>query len=128
MPDHLIALGMFVFGMESLPYQALERRTDWRHGLTDRLGARPAGQFLGPGAYAITLTGILVPEITGGYGDIDRLHEMGDTGELYPLVLGTGKVLGDFRILAVDDRWSDIVAGGLGRNVEFAVDLEKAGA
>ena len=48
---------------------------------------------------------------------------MGASGEAWPLTLGNGEVLGDFVILNVDDRWRDIIAGGRGRVMDFAVDL-----
>lgn len=125
MTDHLLSLGMFVFGMDRLNYQELERRTDWKFGKTPRYGARDAAQFLGPGAQTITLNGLLVPEIAGTYGEIDRLLEMGDSGEFYPLILGTGTLLGEFRIVALDDRWRNLIGGGLPRQIDFAVDLER---
>lgn len=122
----LLTLGMFVFGMNRLNYHELERRTDWKHGKTPRFLARDAGQFLGPGAQTITLTGVLVPEIAGTFGEIERLHEMAGSGEIYPLILGTGKVMGDFRILAVDERWRTLIDNGLPRQMDFAVDLDRA--
>ncbi len=126
MNNDLLALGMFVFGMHSLPYQELERRSSWKHGKTPRYGARDAGQYLGAGEQTITLNGLLVPEIAGQFSDIGTLHEMAGAGEIYPLVLGTGDVLGEFRILAIDDRWRNLVIGGVPRHVDFAIDLDRA--
>ena len=126
MIDQLLTYGMFVFGMNRLNYQELERRTSWKHGKGARYMARDAGQYLGPGDQTITINGMLVPEIAGTYGDIERLLEMGDTGDVYPLILGTGLILGEFRMLGLDDRWRHIIAGGLPRIVDFAVDLERA--
>ncbi|MEW4466292.1 phage tail protein [Parasphingorhabdus sp. JC815] len=126
MTRELLSLGMFVFGMDSLAYSEMERRIDWRHALSERFGARPASQFVGPGADTITLSGMLVPEIAGSYGAIDRLIEMAGTGDHWPLVDGSGKVLGEFRIIAVDQRQKAIMAGGFARATDFAVDLERA--
>ena len=126
MPDKLLAIGMFVFGMGRLNYQEFERRTSWKHGKTPRFGARDAGQYLGPGEQTITLNGLLVPEIYGSYSDIDRLHEMAGTGEIYPMILGTGEVLGEFRVLAIDERWRTLMGGGRPRHLDFAMDLDRA--
>lgn len=60
----LLALGLFVFSMDSLPFSELQRRTDWRHAKNERHGARPASQFLGPGEDKVTLLSALIP---GGF-------------------------------------------------------------
>jgi len=123
MNEHLLTIGMFVFGIPRVTYSELERRAGWNWGKNERYGARAAAQFLGPGEEKITLNGVLVPEIAGSFSDIERLREMAASGEAWPLTLGNGEVLGDFVILNVDERWRDIIAGGRGRVMDFAVDL-----
>jgi phage protein U len=125
MNEQLLSIGMFVFGLPRIAYEELERRASWRFGETDRFGARAASQYLGPGPETITLNGVLVPEIAGSYGDIERLREMAATGESWPVLLGTGEVLGTYRIDNIDDRWRNIIGGGLPRAVDFAVDLTR---
>lgn len=126
----LLTLGLFVFSMASLPFTELQRRMDWRHAKTDRHGARAASQFVGPGEDTITLSGSLVPGQIGSgggtYSSLNRLREMANTGDAWPLIDGAGTVLGNFRILAVDDRQTGHVAGGFARMVEFVLDLERA--
>lgn len=122
----LLSLGMFVFGMDSVAYSELTRRTDWRHALSERHGARAASQYVGPGLDTISMGGLLVPEIGGRFADLDRLIEMADTGDHWPLVEGTGKVLGKFRIIAVDQKQKAIMAGGIPRAIDFTIDLERA--
>ena len=38
----MMALGMFVFSLETLAYQELQRQTDWRHPSSPRVGVQPA--------------------------------------------------------------------------------------
>jgi uncharacterized protein len=121
----LMTLGLFVFGMDTLAYSQLQRKMSWRHGESERHNALPANQFLGPGEDSVTLEGLLVPEVQGSYGAIDRLIEMADSGDNWPLVDGTGKVWGSFKILNIDQRHRNIMAGGLPRQVDFAVDLKR---
>lgn len=123
MADHLLAIGMFIFGLPRLVYEEMQQRASWRWATSDRVGARPATQFLGPGDDTISLSGVLVPEIAGSFSDIARIKEMAASGEVCPVVLGTGEVLGDYRIEAVDTRGKSIVAGGLARMTDFAIDL-----
>lgn len=122
----LLALGMFAFGVNRLAYDELQRRQDWRHATSDRFGARPAAQYVGPGTDTITLTGMLVPEMAGSYSSIERLREMADTGDDWPLVDGLGKVWGNFRIAALDETHGAIMGGHLPRRIDFTVTLDRA--
>lgn len=122
-PANLMTLGMFIFGMDTIPYQDLQRRMSWRHEDSDRFGQRPAGQFAGPGEDSITIAGLVVPEVAGSYGAIERLIEMADTGDNWPLVDGLGRVLGQFRIDSIDLGHVGIMAGGLPRGQNFAMEL-----
>lgn len=124
-PRQLMTLGMFVFGLDTLPYQSLLRSTEWRHGGQERHQAREANQFLGPGPETITLTGLLVPEVAGDYGSFDTVRAMADTGEDYPLMDGLGRVLGDFVILRLEEEHRQILAGGLPRQAGFTIELKR---
>ena len=114
---------MFIFGMDTIPYQDLQRRMSWRHEDSDRFGQRPAGQFAGPGEDDITIAGLVVPEVAGSYGAIERLVEMDDTGDNWPLVDGMGRVLGHYRINSIDLGHVGIMAGGLPRGQNFTMEL-----
>lgn len=125
-PRNLMTLGLFVFGMDSLPYQSLSHAMEWNHATSERFQARPAAQFLGPGAESVTISGLLVPEVAGRYSSIDRLREMADTGEDQALVDGMGRVYGYFRIVKIDLEHRNIMAGGIPRQVDFTIELERA--
>lgn len=124
----MLALGMFLFGLDSLAFQELQRRSDWRHGASELLGTAPAWQYLGPGADTISLPGVLVPEFAGSITALDQLRQMADTGDAWPLVESGGRVLGQFIIRAIDERRSNFLAGGIARRIEFIIDLEKVAA
>lgn len=124
-PANLMTLGMFLFGMDTVPYQDLQRRMSWRHEESERFGARPASQFAGPGEDTITIAGLIVPEVAGTYSSIDRLIEMADTGDNWPLIDGTGRVLGHYRIDAISQDHRGIMAGGLPRAIDFSMDLKR---
>lgn len=131
MPDQpLMSLGLFVFSMATLPYTEMQRRTAARHAETERHGARPATQFLGPGEDTVTLSGSLVPGLSsngagGDYGSLNRVREMQASGDAWPLLDGVGTQLGMFKIMNVDERQTGHVPGGLARMVEFALDLKR---
>ena len=99
----MMALGMFIFSLETLAYQELQRQTDWRHGTTSRIGTNPARQFLGRGEDTITLPGVLLPALAGTPLSLDTLRYMADTGKAWPLVEGTGRILGIWVIESITE-------------------------
>jgi phage protein U len=123
----LASLGLFVFELASMPFGEQQRRRDWRHEAAKRVGARDSAQFVGPGDDLITLSGILAPEAIGSYGSIDTLVEMADEGEIYTFVDGTGRVLGEYAILALDTRSKHLMVDGVPRMVDFGLDLRRVG-
>ncbi len=125
MADPLLSIGMFVFGLPRTAYEELQRRAAWRWAESERFGARAASQFLGPGTETLSLDGTLVPELAGSYSDIERLREMAASGEVWPVILGNGNLLGTFRIDAIGETWRHIVPGGLPRVNDFTIDLTR---
>lgn len=121
----LMTLGMFVFSVDTALYDALTRSREWRHATAERFGARPAAQYVGPGADTIGLSGRIVPEVAGRYSAIETLAEMAATGDNYPLIDGLGRILGHYRIVRIDEDHTTIMAGGLARQIAFRIDLER---
>jgi hypothetical protein len=124
-PAQLLTLGMFVFGLDTLAYSELQRRITWRHEASERFGARPAVQFIGPGDDDVTIGGSCIPEIAGKYSAIDTLRGMGDTGDAWPLMNGLGEVWGRYVIVGLDLTHQTIMAGGIPRRIDFTVTLKR---
>jgi phage protein U len=121
----LASLGQFVFGLPTLAYQELQRRTAWKHPTTSRVGARDASQYAGPGEDTITLTGLLAPQLTGTLASLVELRAMADTGHAYVLVDGAGRVYGAYVIESIDEGQSMHQADGVPRRVEFTINLRR---
>lgn len=121
----MMALGQFVFSLSTLAYQEFQRQTDWRHGSTSRIGARPARQYLGAGDDSITLPGVLLPELTGGLPSLDEIREMADTGKAWVLVEGTGRIYGLWVIESLSETHSLFFADGTARRIEFSLVLKR---
>lgn len=123
----MLALDMFAFEIGTLPYQELKRKWEWRHAQSDRFGALPAAQFVGPGPETVSLSGALIPgEHIGSYSAIETLRELADTGDAYSLVSGIGEVLGDFFIRSIDTTQSLFFVDGVARKADFSLELERA--
>ena len=121
----LMSLGMFTFAMDSVPYETLDRKTSWRFGRSERIGAHAAAQFLGPGEETITLAGVIAPPDVGAYGRLDLLKGMAAEGEAHNLVDGDGRVHGWFTIEGIDEKQSHFLDGGVPRKVDFTLELKR---
>jgi uncharacterized protein len=121
----MMALGMFVFSLHTLAYQELQRQTDWRHPSNSRVGTNPARQFAGRGDDAITLPGVILPELAGSVLSLDALRMMADTGKAWPLVEGTGRVMGIWVIESITETKTLFFPDGAARRIEFSISLKR---
>ena len=121
----MMALGMFIFSLPTLAYQELQRQTDWRHPSSSRVGTNPARQFAGRGDDAITLPGVVLPELAGTPISLDALRYMADTGKAWPLVEGTGRILGIWVIEDVSETRTLFFRDGAARRIEFTLKLAR---
>jgi phage protein U len=120
---HLMALGMFLFELGTLPFEELQHKMDWRHARAPRIGARDATQFVGPGDETVSLSGAVYTELSDGIVSLEDLRAMADQGEAWPLVTGSGRVYGNFVITAIDERQVYLMADGTPRRIDFGIDL-----
>lgn len=121
----MMTLGTFVFALDSLPYQDLQHQLGWRHPSTSRIGKRPARQFLGPDDETITLSGMLLPELTGGQLSLDQVRLMGNDGAAWPLIDGGGTIYGLFVIESLSMTKTIFFADGAARRIEFSLTLKR---
>ncbi|MDH0373902.1 phage tail protein [Pseudomonas aeruginosa] len=121
----MMALGMFVFSLETLAYQDFQRQTAWRHGKTSRIGTNPARQYLGRDDDTLTLSGVLLPGLAGSPLSLDTLRMMGDTGKAWPLVEGTGKIYGIWVIEDLSETRTLFFRDGAARRIEFTLKLAR---
>jgi hypothetical protein len=121
----MLALGMFVFMRQTVPFQNLQRSADYRWSSNARVGKRDAFQFLGPGEEKITLTGELYPELTGGTLSMLALYKMADEGRAWPLISGIGMIYGMFVINNVSETGSVFFADGSPRKISFTLSLTR---
>ena len=121
----MLTLGVFVFKMDTLPYQDFQRQVKWRYATNSRVGAVPGMQFVGRDNDTITLSGVLLPEITGGTVSLALLETMADRGEAWPLIEGTGHVYGLFVVEGLSTTRTLFFADGAARRIEFQISLKR---
>lgn len=121
----LLALGQFVFELDTLAYQDFKRSNDWRHASNSRVGARPAYQFVGVGEDNISLSGWVAPGQIGSYASIAALRAMGDSGQAFALVSGTGEVFGQYVIKQLEETGTLHDQRGRPGRVDFSLQLTR---
>jgi len=121
----MLVLGMFVFQLQTLPYQSLQRDVDYRWPTNNRIGLRPLPQFLGDNEEKYTLSGVLLPEITGGRLSLTALNLMADQGMAWPLLEGSGTIYGLFVVNSVSETRTEFFSDGAPRKIEFTLTLTR---
>lgn len=121
----LAALGPFVFALRTAPFETFRRSTAQRWASNARLGKRAVKQHLGPGDDSITLSGTLMPEITGGRAMLDALRIMAATGDAWPFIDGEGTIYGLWIIDSIDEERSELFKDGAARKIAFSVKLDR---
>ncbi|EKY3119545.1 phage tail protein [Cronobacter turicensis] len=121
----MMTLGLFVFMLKTVPYQELQLQKQWRHASNSRIGKRPSLQFLGPDTDTITLSGALMPAITGGRISLLALEQMAETGKGWPLIGGEGTIYGMFVIESINTTKSEFFRDGAARKIDFTITLKR---
>ncbi len=121
----MMAFGYFIFNLYTTPYQNEQHEKTWRYPSNSRVGARPSYQFLGQGEETKILSGVLMPEITGGRVSLELLEKMADTGKAYPLIEGTGVFYGLFVVGKISKTKTEFFNDGAPRRIEFSAEFTR---
>ncbi|EBX9864858.1 replication endonuclease [Salmonella enterica subsp. enterica serovar Typhimurium] len=127
-PKRAVDLAVDVKGAPApsrLPYQSMQHSKDYRWASNDRVGKPPAYQFLGEGETSIQLAGTLYPAITGGHISLLAVELMADEGRAWPLIEGTGKILGMYIIDKVSTTHAEFFSDGAARKIDFTLSLKR---
>lgn len=122
----MMALGDFRFCVSTAAYQELQRKNEWRWPTVERIGAKPARQYVGPGDEKISLRGIIYPHFVAqkqGLAQTAQMRAAADKGEPLLLVDGTGLVWGDYCILSLEETQTVFFSNGMPRKIEFTIEL-----
>lgn len=121
----MMVLGLFVFELRTVPYQELQYQRSWRHVTNSRVNRRATMQFLGPDNDTLTLSGVLLPEITGGRLSMLALEQMAELGKAWPLIEGSGTIYGMYVIEGLNQTKAEFFRDGMPRRIEFSLSLKR---
>ncbi|GAB5098719.1 phage tail protein [Caballeronia sp. HLA56] len=121
-----MSLGQFLFSLRSAPLKELQRQRNWKHRTSSRVGARDASQYVGVGDDTITLNGMVAQDNSiGTIASLTELAKMGDSGDAYVLVDGSGTVYGAFVIESLNETASYHTVAGVARKIEFNLSIKR---
>jgi Phage protein U len=121
----MMVLGLYVFMLRTVPYQELQYQRSWRHASNNRINRRATTQFLGPDNDTLTLSGVLLPEITGGRLSLLALEQMAELGKSWPLIEGSGTIYGMFVIESLNQTKTEFFESGMPRRIEFTLTMKR---
>lgn len=121
----MAALGLFVFQLNTTPYQMMQINQKYRYGVNNRVGKRPAVQFIGLDNDDVTLSGTLLPSLTGGRLSLLVLEQMAETGRAWSLIDGTGNIYGMYVIEEITQSKSEFFVDGAPRKIDFTLKLKR---
>ena len=119
----LLSLGGFLFQVSGPSYEGLEHSSEARWAKLDRLGAKPARQFVGQGDETIYLDGTIYPRFGKGFGQIEAIRAAANAGKPLMLVSGYGRVFGRFVIERVGSSQSYFLPDGSPQKMTFSIEL-----
>ncbi|TGY50814.1 MULTISPECIES: phage tail protein [Rodentibacter] len=122
----LAALGVFVFTRQTVPFQSFDRQSSWRHPTNSVVGQMPKTQFTGKDSETVTISGRLIPEITGGTLSLTMLELMAESGAAFPLIEGANfMVMGFFVIESIQETRTELFGDGTARAIDFTLNLKR---
>jgi len=122
----MMALGEYRFSLPTAAYQDLERTNEWRWASVDRIGARPALQFVGEGTETINMRGVIYPHFVAqnaGLEQLSRMRAEAAKGEALLMVDGAGRVWGEFVITTIREGQRHFWSDGRPRSIDFDISL-----
>jgi hypothetical protein len=123
----MMKLGAYTFSMETAAYQELKRTTPFRWAAQNRVGLRPALQFVGPGQESIELSGTIYPLYKGGIGQLNQMRQQAGTGTPLILVDGLGNIWGKWCIEEIQETQTVFLPGGIPQKQSFSLRLGNYG-
>jgi phage protein U len=120
----LAKLGNFTFSIETAAFQEIQRTRAWTWAAQERIQARPAHQYTGPGEENINLPGSIFPAWKGNAQSLAPIEDAADQGQPLFLILGTGENLGRWTIINLEQTNTVLFPDSSPRKIDFTLSLQ----
>lgn len=119
--------GFSLFSASNVPYTQVSTEKNFNHAYNKRIGARDARQYLGPGEDKITITGTLVPFVTGGRLALQTFEIQAASGLAFPLIESNGTTHGFYVIESMTTSETHQIADGRPKVIEYTINFKREG-
>lgn len=119
----LYACGGVAFEVAPVNIHVFEREVGADFAAKDIVGERRPREFTGEADEKVSFSGRLFPQRFGGLEGLGALQAMARAGQPQILIRGDGLNLGWYLIESVKDRHAYIDREGVGRMIEFDIEL-----
>lgn len=127
MSETMMALGEFRFALNTATYEKLTHAQAFRWPAQERVGVRPARQFVGQGDETLEFSGVVYPAFRGGLAQVEQMREQAARGQPLLLVDGLGKVWGLWVVLEIREDATVFLPNGVARKQSFQLRLSHYG-
>ena len=121
----LYQLGEVVFEVAPFNVDSIEKSSSTDSAWKPVFGAPERAEYVGEGAETMTLHGRLFPQALGGLDVMRLLHEQRVRAGAQFLMRGDGVPMGWFLIEKVAERSTYLDSQGVGRMIEFDIELRR---
>jgi phage protein U len=122
----LYQLGAIQFQVAPVNVSEVSRETGSDFAAKDVMGAPRPREFVGEADERLTFAGTMFPQKFGGLSGIDTLQSIARAGQPQMLMRGDGAVFGWYVIEKVTDKHSYLDVAGVGRMIQFEIELVKS--
>jgi phage protein U len=128
----MMSFGPIRFGLNRAAYSDLKRKSEYRWPVLERLGRRPAHQFVGIGVDTINLKGTIYPSFDPGgrcvgIHRVDEMRAVAAQGIPYDLVSGYGEAFGRWVIKSIEEKEEVFFEDGSFRKQDFEMEISLYG-
>lgn len=121
----MLSLGGFVFEVSKNSFKEWDERWSFRWSDTKRIGQTSKLTYMGQENDTITLTGTLFAGALGNAKGVDALRELARSSKPLSVVDSRGRAYGDYVIVSIEKKRSQITKSNLAMKAEFKIALKR---
>ncbi|QUS57766.1 phage tail protein [Pseudovibrio brasiliensis] len=113
--------------MDTFPFNvdqvSISGKADWAK--MPVIGGIKPGEFMGDGGNTINLSGQLLPIRIGGLSELEIADKIRKTGQVFPVMRGDGKPLGNYFIKSTKQTHKELERDGVPFVISYQMVLEQ---
>lgn len=117
-------IGDFPFTIEKKPFNKFSRTKEYNFAEIPKVNYYTGEQSIGKDTETLNISGQLIT-IRSGLNPLEKLYQIADKKQSVPFIFGYGEVLGDFKIIKVQEDNSLFLEDGKSVKVDFSIEMKR---